>query len=45
MDIWLAPEWDDAQKALDSLLLPSGNLVLVSGAAPLAMNQLISQLI
>jgi len=45
MDIWLAPEWQDAQKALDSLLLPSGNLVLVSGAAPLAMNQLIAQLI
>jgi UDP-N-acetylmuramyl pentapeptide synthase len=45
MDIWLAPEWDDAQKTLDSLLLPAGNLVLLSGAAPSAMNQLILQLI
>jgi UDP-N-acetylmuramyl pentapeptide synthase len=45
MDIWVAAEWSDAQKTLDSLLLPAGNLVLVSGAAPSAINQLVSELI
>lgn len=44
MNVWLAPEWSDAQRQLQELLAPVNNVVLISGAVPYSINALVSQL-